>query len=87
MRKPQRKSKILMEMINILNLIQSEGGKSKAGQTGVSKGKGKMPPQKAKEPLITWVAARINPAEYFPPALHDMAAYLLWVNAVTRSLP
>lgn len=84
MRKPGTKSRILHEMVNILRELQGNRPQTTAKAAKV---KGKTIPPKAQAPLITWVAARINPNEYFPAALHDLAAYLLWINAVSRFPP
>jgi hypothetical protein len=81
MRKPGKKTRLWEEMLHIMNLLVSR--EEKLPQPKM-RGQGRAAPAKAREPLITWVASRINPAEYPPPALHDLAAYLLWINAIMR---
>jgi hypothetical protein len=81
MKKPGKKTRLWEEMLNIMNLLSRREEKLPQAKM---RGQGRTAPAKAKEPLITWVASRINPAEYPSPALHDLAAYLLWINAVMR---
>jgi len=81
LRKPGKKTRLWEEMLQIMNLLLAREQKLPERRMA---GRGKTAPAKAKEPLITWVASRINPAEYSPPALHDIVAYLLWINAILR---
>ena len=81
MKKPGKKTRLWEEMLHIMSLLTKQEGKLPQSKV---QGQGRAAPAKAREPLITWVASRINPAEYYPPALHDLAAYLLWINAIMR---
>lgn len=78
-----KKTRILDELLRILNLVATQQGNKATGQV-LKGGKVKKAPKRAHEPLLTWVASRMNPAEYPSPALHDLAAYMLWINAVLR---
>jgi hypothetical protein len=80
-KKPGKKTRLWEEMLHIMSLLTRQ--EERLPQPKM-RGQGRAAPAKAREPLITWVASRINPAEYSPPALHDLAAYLLWINAIMR---
>jgi hypothetical protein len=79
MKKPGKKTRLWEEMLHIMEIISRREAALPKTQL---KGRGRAAPAKAREPLITWIASRINPSEYSPAALHDLAAYLLWINAI-----
>jgi len=81
MKRPGKKTRLWEEMLHIMELLTKKEERMPKPKMA---GRGRTAPAKAREPLITWVASRINPAEYSPPALQDLAAYLLWINAVLR---